>query len=266
MTYTYDFVNSINEDTKEISVIKNIEVDPAQEETIISRKIATYTNDRLSVVPYYAFEYCRSLKDVSFPNAVRVYNSAFYYCDSLEHVDIPLVDTIDTYAFSYCDMLDIITFPQVTSIYEWAFYRAVNLTEANLPKLTHISTKAFSECYYLVKVFISQKASVCKLTNTNAFDYCYHILGTKNSTYNPNGLKDGYIYVPASLLSQYKVAKNWTTYATQIIGHEYLEAGASLPNYTTSSFTTQLWYSDEKLTNAVTYVATSGTYYCKLSA
>ena len=66
MTYTYDFVNSINEDTKEISVIKNIEVDPAQEEAIISRKIATYTNDRLSVVPYYAFEYCRSLKRCKF--------------------------------------------------------------------------------------------------------------------------------------------------------------------------------------------------------
>ena len=266
MTYTYDFVNNINEDTKEITVIKNIEVDPQQEEAIVSRQIATYTNDRFNAIPYYAFGYCRNLKNVSFPNAVRISNHAFYYCDILEHVDIPLADTIDGYAFSYCGMLDIITFPQVTHIYEEAFYRASHLTEANLPKLTYISTKAFSECYELIKIFISQTDSVCSLGNKNAFSYCYHILGETDSIYNPNGLKDGYIYVPASLLSQYKVAKNWTTYATQIIGHEYLEAGTSLPDYTTSSFTTQLWYSDEKLTNVVTYVATSGTYYCKLSA
>ena len=118
----------------------------------------------------------------------------------------------------------------------------------------------------MIKIFISQTDSVCSLDNKNAFDYCYHILGTKDSTYNPNGLKDGYIYVPASMLAQYKVAKNWTTYATQIIGHEDLEAGASLPNYTTASFTKQTWYSDEKLTTIVTSVTTSGTYYCRLEA
>ena len=208
MTYTYDFVNSINDDTKEITVIKNIEVDPQQEEAIVSRQIATYTNDRFNSIPYYAFGYCRNLKDVSFPNAVRISNHAFYYCDILEHVDIPLADTIDGYAFSYCGMLDIITFPQVTHIYEEAFYRAVHLTEANLPKLTYISTKAFSECYELIKIFISQTDSVCSLGNKNAFSYCYHILGETDQFYNPDGLKDGYIYVPASMLAQYKVAKN----------------------------------------------------------
>ena len=72
------------------------------------------------------------------------------------------------------------------------------------------------------------------------------------------------IYVPASVLSHYKVAQNWTTYASHIIGHEDLEAGATLPNYTTSRFTKQTWYSDEKLTTVVTSVATSGTYYCRL--
>ena len=208
MTYTYDFVNNINEDTKEITVIKNIEVDPQQEEAIVSRQIATYTNDRFNAIPYYAFGYCRNLKNVSFPNAVRISNHAFYYCDILEHVDIPLADTIDGYAFSYCGMLDIITFPQVTSIYEEAFYRASHLTEANLPKLTYISTKAFSECYELIKIFISQTDSVCSLGNKNAFSYCYHILGETDQFYNPDGLKDGYIYVPASMLAQYKVAKN----------------------------------------------------------
>ena len=94
-------------------------------------------------------------------------------------------------------MLDIITFPQVTSIYDEAFYGASHLTEANLPKLTYISTKVFSDCYELVKIFISQTDSVCSLGNKDAFTNCYHILGTTDQFYNPDGLKDGYIYVPA---------------------------------------------------------------------
>ena len=265
MTYTYDFVNSINDNTKEITVIKNIKVDPQQEDSIVTRQIANYTNDRLLGVGYYAFHTCRNLTDVSFPKAVRIYNYAFYNCTALRNVNIPLVSRIDQYAFAE-DYLETITFPKVEELYEGAFDGNVNLIEANLPQLKYIGTKAFNRCVELLKVFISQKDSVCRLANTNAFDYCYHILGTTNSTYNPNGLKDGYIYVPASLLAQYKVAKNWTTYATQIIGHEYLEAGASLPNYTTSSFTTQTWYSDEKLTTVVTSVAASGTYYCRLAA
>lgn len=222
MTYTYDFANNINEDTKEISVIKNIKVNPSQEDAIIFRNLTTYNNDRLSAIGDYAFHSCTTLTDVNFQRATFVAN----------------------YAFSDC----------------------VALMNVNIPYLTVIETKAFNGCYSLVKLFISQKDNICRLSNINAFTDCYHILGTENFQYNPDGLKDGYIYVPASLLSQYKVAQNWTTYASQIIGHEDLEAGATLPDYTTSSFTTQTWYSDEKLTTVVTSVATSGTYYCRLEA
>ena len=105
---------------------------------------------------------------------------------------------------------------------------------------------------------------MCVLASDNVFAGCSHILGTKNSIHNPEGLKDGYIYVPASMLSEYKNYHDWTTYASQIIGHEYLEAGATLPDYTISNFKTQTWYSDEKLTTVVTSVTTSGTYYCRL--
>ena len=222
MTYTYDFANNINEDTKEIGVIKNIKVNPSQEDTIITRQITTYNNDRVPNVGEYAFHSCTSLTDVSFQKAIVVADYAFFGCDALMNV--------------------------------------------NIPYLTTIGIKAFNNCYSLVKIFISQKDSICRLMDIDTFTRCYHILGIEHVQHNPEGLKDGYIYVPASLLSQYKVAQNWTTYASQIIGHEDLEAGATLPNYTTSNFTTQTWYSDEKLTTVVTSVATSGTYYCRLEA
>ena len=217
--YTYGFENSIDEDAKEISVIRNIKVSTKVND-IINKSVTTYTNSKVRTIGQYAFYNCNKLADADFPKAT----------------------TVDNYAFSYCHML----------------------TNINIPLATHIGPEAFSHCYSLVKVFISQKDSVCT-HYSDAFDYCYHILGTTDSTYNPEGLKDGYIYVPASLLANYK--GSWgNLFATQIIGHEYLEAGTTLPNYTNSDFTKQTWYSDEKLTTVVTSVATSGTYYCRLSA
>ena len=217
--YTYGFENSIDEDTKEISVIRNIKVSTKVND-IINKSVTTYTNSKVRTIGQYAFYNCNKLTDADFPKAT----------------------TIDNYAFSYCHML----------------------TNINIPLATKIGPRAFSHCYSLVKVFISQKDSVCT-HYSDAFTNCYHILGTTDSTYNPEGLKDGYFYVPASLLANYK--GSWgNQLATQIIGHEDLEAGTTLPNYTNSDLTKQTWYSDEKLTTVVTSVATSGTYYCRLEA
>lgn len=219
--YSYDFINNINEDTKEIKVIKNIRfITKDKEKAIIDRTVTTYANNEVKTIGDAAFYNCHSLTNVSFPEATKVGNSAFYQCFNLVDVNIPLVRSIDS--------------------------------------------KAFYNCASLTKLFLSQTTFMCNIAGDNVFAGCSHILGTKDSIHNPEGLKDGYIYVPASLLSNYKVNANWATYASQIIGHEYLEAGATLPDYTVSNLHTQTWYSDEKLTTVVTSVTTSGTYYCRL--
>ena len=53
--------------------------------------------------------------------------------------------------------------------------------------------------------------------NSNAFTNCYHFTGTTNSTYNPQGLKDGRIYVPDDKVDALKTATNWSTYADIIV-------------------------------------------------
>ena len=84
-----------------------------------------------------------------------------------------------------------------------------------LPCVTAIAESAYSACRSLKALVLSNTDAVVTLANTNAFSGCYHILGTKDSAYNPSGLKDGYFYVPAALIEDYKVATNWSTYATQ---------------------------------------------------
>ena len=206
-----------------------------------------------------AFYHCNSLVNISLPLVTSIGADAFYYCGSLKSITAPLVEELKTRAFYSCG-LESCSFPNLLGIRDKCFYNNYNLRELDLPNIKYIGSYAFSNCYSLIKVFIGNE---CVLNSTNAFDKCYHILGTKDSTYNPEGLKDGYIYVPASLLANYK--GSWgNLIATQIIGHENFEAGATLPNYTNSNFTKQTWYSDEKLTTVVTSVATSGTYYCRL--
>jgi hypothetical protein len=48
---------------------------------------------------------------------------------------------------------------------------------------------------------------------SNSFNNCYHSYGTTNATYNPEGLKDGAIYVPDDKVEALKVATNWSTFA-----------------------------------------------------
>ena len=58
---------------------------------------------------------------------------------------------------------------------------------------------------------------------TNTFGNCYHFTGTKNDTYNPNGLKDGRIYVPDNMVNTLKSATNWSKYADIIVPLSTLE-------------------------------------------
>ena len=49
------------------------------------------------------------------------------------------------------------------------------------------------------------------------FNNCYHFYGTVNTDYNPNGLKDGRIYVPDDKVEALKTATNWSVYADIIV-------------------------------------------------
>lgn len=233
---------------------------------ITNNTLTEYTNSDITAIKAHLFYDNDLLINVNFPNVTSIGTYSFFRCYSLTTINIPLLTIIGTYAFSGCILLKSINFPLLTVVQTDAFRSCHSLTSANLPSVTKINNTAFYDNYSLIKVYIEQKDKLCSLSGTSSFKNCYHFDGTVNATYNPNGLKDGYIYVPASRLAEYKVATNWVTYESQIIGHEDFEAGATLPNYTNETFTTQTWYSDETLTTVVTSVATAGKYYCRLEA
>lgn len=191
----------------------------------------------VTIINQSAFDSCNNLESVDFPNVTTINGNAFFGCEKLENVDFPNVTTIAKYAFFGCENLSTVNFPKVQlTAYETfaetvitnielpsligaesgSFTEMFYLERAYLPNIKYIDTYAFKDCYSLKKLIIEQTEGVCTLESTDAFDGCYHILGTMNGTYNPDGLADGYIYVPDELVEDYKVATNWSAYASQI--------------------------------------------------
>ena len=167
--------------------------DTTAEDGLVDGTITEYSNDRVTGIRRYAFYYYSSLTTVNFPVATIIMDRAFHNCTSLTTASFPVATSIGNYAFSDCSSLTTADFLLVTSIGYNVFYRNYSLTT----------------------LILRNTAQVCTLLSTSAFTSCYHFYGTVNSTYNPDGLKDGYIYVPASLINSYKVATNWSTLATQ---------------------------------------------------
>lgn len=200
--------------------------------------ITEYSSDNVTTIRDNAFSECGSITAVSFPNATYIGGYAFEKCKKLTSVNLPNVTSSDNYVFTGCEKLKTVNLPKITHVGSYLFSSCKNLTSINLPSVTrldgqafgtcekletakipnvtHISNYSFIRCYSLVALVIEQTDGVCNLVNTDAFSDCYHILGTVNSKYNPEGLKDGYIYVPDALVEDYKAATKWSTYADQI--------------------------------------------------
>ena len=202
---------------------------------------------------------------INAPNIGSIQKEVFSYCYDLNEINFNSVTFINANAFSNCKKLIDIEFNNLKTLYANAFYECNYLNSIKMPLIRTIYN-SFDRCYSLKEILIEQTNKVCTLSSSSCFNSCYHILGTTNSTYNPNGLKDGYIYVPASLLSQYKVATNWTIHASQIVGHQDYVVGDELVNYSNETYTNCTWYSDKEMTIEVASVESNGRYYCKLEA
>ena len=170
---------------------------------------------------YDAFYNCYKLKSVNLPNVTSTYLSyTFNNCRELETVNIPQVKYLSTSAFSGCDKLKKIILQNVQSVDEFSLGYCNELSVVCLPNLRSInSSYSFYKDYSLTHLIITQEDTICTLSSSSTFSNgCYHFTGTKYDPYNPNGDKDGYIYVPDSLVEQYKSATNWSKWADQIKG------------------------------------------------
>lgn len=176
-----------------------------------------------------AFYTCYSLASISIPHGVTSIGiSAFNCCYSLASVNIPSgVTSIGNNTFYNCQSLVSVNIPSgVTSIGTAAFYQCYSLASVTIPSgVTNIDSSMFMYCYSLASVTIpSGVTSIAAQAFYNCYGMAeYHIKPTtpptlENADAFTNIQSDCKIYVPASKLTDYQSAENWSTYASYMVG------------------------------------------------
>lgn len=219
------------------------------------QKLTNITFPKCVTLGQYVFAQCSSLNTVDFPLVSNVGNNAFYVCSNLTSISFPAATTINANAFARCSKLNEITmpectyvsmsgfascanlqsiyFPKCTSLANYAFNTCNLLTNVSMPVLQIINNSAFSNCYalstislpaattisvgafmkcYNLKSLYLMGSSLCTLNNSNAFT------STPIGGYSTSAGTYGSIYVPASLLTSYKAATNWTYFSSRFVG------------------------------------------------
>lgn len=212
---------------------------------IIMRTLTEYKDNLSTIIGPFVFCDCKNLTEIDIPNVVALGDSALSGT-AFETLNLPLVEsmgsscctiaslktlnapnlqTIGAYcfeksgisnlylpklsvipgnnAFAYAQLVDV-HLPALTKITaSTTFYSCQKLTKAEFDTLTQLGgAQVFYNCTVL-KSLVLRSGTVCTLGNTNSF----------NNTLIASG--DGYVYVPRALVDSYKVATNWSTYATQ---------------------------------------------------
>ena len=173
-----------------------------------------YRNDQITYIGSYAFNGCAQLTEVDFPNVTSVGEYVFSGCSALTKANLPNMVTFSSALFDNCKSIQEINLGHATGSTMFAFTNCYSLKKIDASGPIVFGWQSCASCYSLTTIILRSETLV-KVDNTRAFDNCYHLLGTVNADYNPDGAKDCYIYVPSALIESYKTATNWSTYADQ---------------------------------------------------
>ena len=191
------------------------------------------TNERLQKILSYnttsnvtnmsgMFFSCVKLTTIPSINTSLVTNMSymFYSCENL--TTIPQLDTskVTTMVnmFYSCSKLTTISQLDTSKVTDMGgmFYFCTKLTTIDITYFSSTNSNFAGYCKSLTKLIIRNMDSIPTLSSL-AFSACYHFNGTTDSTYNPQGLKDGRIYVPDDKVEALKTATNWSKYADIIV-------------------------------------------------
>ena len=170
----------------------------------------------------YMFRDCSNLTTIPQLNTSKVTNMSSMFSGCRKLTTIPQLDTSNVtnmYSmFENCSNLT--TIPQLNTSkvinMSYMFYNCYKLTKIDITYFPSTNSSFARYCKSLTKLIIRNMTTIPTLSS-NAFNDCYHFTGTTDETYNPQGLKDGRIYVPDNMVDALKTASGWSTYSDIIV-------------------------------------------------
>lgn len=186
------------------------------------QKLLNY--DTTSSVTYmsYMFYNCKKLTTIPLidTSLVTEIDGMFENCSSL--TTIPQLNTSNVIFMNYMfqDCSNLITIPQLdtskVNYMPYMFSGCYKLVTIDITHMASTNNNFAYNCFSLTKLIIRNMTTIPPL-DSSAFTNCFHFTGTTDSKYNPQGLKDGRIYVPDDKVDALKTATNWSTYADIIV-------------------------------------------------
>lgn len=183
---------------------------------------------------FNVFSYCENITKIDLPKLSRIagYNifghtsvsqfnapaltflgaSSCFNATPLNEINTPVLTYIGGSVFVGCRHLEKVTFPKVSYCGSYAFSGCLKLHTIIFKDVVSIYNSAFCDCTSLSSVYLLG-SSVGSLGNSNAFSRT-HIMSSLVST--PYGW--GSIFVPMSLLSEYKTTNVWSAFSNRLVG------------------------------------------------
>lgn len=198
--------------------------DSSIEDSIVTRSITNYTNDRITELGNSALAYCRSLTSVNLPLVTNLDSNAMAYCTSLEYVNIPMLESTNTAAFRGCSKLTTIGFPNLVTVGGYMLADCPLIEHLDFSLVTNVLNNAFANCRGLKTINFAQKIDITSyvFNNCSSLEAVIMRSAEMSTLSHPQTFAGskvaagaGYIYVPAALIDTYKAATNWSNYANQ---------------------------------------------------
>lgn len=187
------------------------------EDSLIMDTLTNYENTRVTKIREGCFYYSRNLVTASFPNATEIGQDAFLNAFNLSDVYLPNVKTMNGgNTFHGCYSLASINLPQLEVLKGWTFYECHNLEKVDLGNCHQFYMyDQFKNCKKLT-ILILRKNTVCQLFYSPVTNPDNDYSAFKGTPIVDQSLGEGYVYVPKTLVNEYKNATNWTVIADRI--------------------------------------------------
>lgn len=211
-----------------ISEVRNLSAQ--EDELIMKENISVYKNSTVRSIGRNAFQNCTNLIEIDLPNVSIIYAFAFATCNlisvnlpkveiidqgginnnKITRIDLPELTLLSNQGLQACGLI-YASVPKLADIRNQGFKSNYSLVSITLPQISIMGNSVFAECYNLVHLYLPNSI-VCTLSNANTFQ------STPMAGYTESAGQYGSIYVPASLLTTYKTATNWATFADRFVG------------------------------------------------
>lgn len=109
----------------------------------IRENLTTYSNKDIINLNNYVFAYCQNLQSVNLPNLQSAGESVFENCSSLMSVNLPNMTILPNNMFRYCSSLESIDLPNVKELLYDVFYDCYALESVNMPMCESIKENCF---------------------------------------------------------------------------------------------------------------------------